>query len=106
MTAHENSFRPDSPISVWQSRVEHGGAASPSSDSSISPLIAVSRSVKRTSKAHGRALGTEHGPAANSMNAGVLAQRLAVIQKYLDTRLSIIEGPLLVPGRDDLRTSA
>lgn len=49
--------------------------------------------------------GTERGPASQSMNADVLRQRLTVIQKYLDhTGYRVIEGPLLVPGRDDLRT--
>jgi hypothetical protein len=49
--------------------------------------------------------GTEHGPAAQSMNGDVLRQRLTVIQKYLDhSGYRIIEGPLLVPGHGDLRT--
>jgi hypothetical protein len=53
----------------------------------------------------GELWGTERGPAAGSMNRDVLRQRLAVIQKYLDhTGYRIIEGPLLVSGRDDLRT--
>ncbi|HEV2671619.1 MAG TPA: hypothetical protein VGU74_11035 [Gemmatimonadales bacterium] len=49
--------------------------------------------------------GTERGPAAQSMSPDVLRQRLTVIQKYLDhTGYRIIEGPLLVPGHQDLRT--
>ncbi len=53
----------------------------------------------------GELWGTERGPAANTMNAGVLRQRLTVIQKYLDhTGYRIVEGPLLVPGHNDLRT--
>jgi hypothetical protein len=53
----------------------------------------------------GELWGTERGPAARSMNSDVLRQRLTVIQKYLDhTGYRIIEGPLLVSGRDDLRT--
>lgn len=49
--------------------------------------------------------GTERGPAAESMNAEVLRQRLTVIQKYLDhTGYRVTEGPSLVPGRDELRT--
>jgi hypothetical protein len=53
----------------------------------------------------GRLWGTERGPAAESMNPDVMRQRLSVIQKYLDhTGYRIIEGPLLAPGRDDLRT--
>lgn len=56
-------------------------------------------------KRMGELWGTERGPAAQSMNADVLRQRLTVIQKYLDhTGYRIIEGPLLVPSRDDLRT--
>lgn len=53
----------------------------------------------------GELWGTERGPASGSMNSDVLRQRLTVIQKYLDhTGYRIIEGPLLVAGRDDLRT--
>lgn len=49
--------------------------------------------------------GTERGPAAQNMNGDVLRQRLTVIQKYLDhTGYRIIEGPLLVPNNDELRT--
>jgi hypothetical protein len=56
-------------------------------------------------KRMGQLWGTERGPAAQTMNADVLRQRITVIQKYLDhTGYRIIEGPLLVPGRDDLRT--
>jgi hypothetical protein len=53
----------------------------------------------------GQLWGTERGPAAGTMNSDALRQRLAVIQKYLDhTGYRIVEGPLLFPGRDDLRT--
>ncbi|MFN2571261.1 MAG: hypothetical protein ABR537_06565 [Gemmatimonadales bacterium] len=56
-------------------------------------------------KRMGELWGTERGPAARSMNPDVLRQRLTVIQKYLaHTGYRIIEGPLLVSGRDDLRT--
>ena len=53
----------------------------------------------------GELWGTERGPAVASMNSEVLRQRLTVIQKYLDhSGYRIIEGPLPVMGRDDLRT--
>ena len=56
-------------------------------------------------KRMGELWGTERGPAATSMNDKVLRQRLTVIQKYLDhTGYRIVEGPLLVPGHDDMRT--
>jgi hypothetical protein len=56
-------------------------------------------------KRMGELWGTERGPAAESMNADVLRQRVTVIQKYLDhTGYRVIEGPLLVPGHDDRRT--
>jgi hypothetical protein len=56
-------------------------------------------------KRMGELWGTERGPAANSMNRDVLRQRLAVIQKYLDhTGYRVVEGPVLVPGHDELRT--
>lgn len=53
----------------------------------------------------GNLWGTERGPASQTMNGEVLRQRVTVIQKYLDhSGYRIIEGPLLVPSRDDLRT--
>ena len=53
----------------------------------------------------GQLWGTERGPAADNMNPAVLHQRLTVIQKYLDhTGYRIIEGPLVVPGHDELRS--
>ena len=56
-------------------------------------------------KRMGELWGTERGPAAQSMNGDVLRQRLTVIQKYLDhTGYRVIEGPLLVPGHQELRT--
>ncbi len=56
-------------------------------------------------KRMGQLWGTERGPAADNMNPGVLQQRVTVIQKYLDhTGYLILEGPLLVPGHDELRT--
>src|SRR5881396_2114929 len=49
--------------------------------------------------------GTEHGPNGRRMDSQVLRQRLTVIQKYLDhIGYRVVEGPLLVPARADLRT--
>lgn len=49
--------------------------------------------------------GTERGPAAQWMKGQELHQRLTVIQKYLDhAGYRIIEGPLAVPNRSDMRT--
>jgi hypothetical protein len=56
-------------------------------------------------KRMGELWGTERGPASASMNSEVLRQRLTVIQKYLaHSGYRIIEGPLPVSGRDELRT--
>jgi hypothetical protein len=56
-------------------------------------------------KRMGQLWGTERGPAVGSMAEDKLHQRLTVIQKYLDhTGYRIIEGPLPVPGHDELRT--
>jgi len=53
----------------------------------------------------GNLWGTERGPASQSMDGQVLRQRLTVIQKYLDhSGYRILEGPLAVPGRDEVRT--
>ena len=49
--------------------------------------------------------GTDRGPAVQWMKAQELHQRLSVIQKYLDhVGYRIIEGPLSVPNRSDLRS--
>jgi hypothetical protein len=49
--------------------------------------------------------GTERGPNGRRMDAPVLRQRLTVIQKYLDhVGYRVVEGPLPVPARGDLRT--
>src|SRR5258706_3880788 len=49
--------------------------------------------------------GSDRGPAAQWMAPAVLRQRLMVIQKYLDhAGYRIIEGPLAVAGRSDMRS--
>ena len=49
--------------------------------------------------------GTERGPAAQWMDREKLRQRLTVIQKYMEHGgYRVIEGPLMVPARTDLRT--
>jgi hypothetical protein len=82
------------------------GAGTPvpqSINESVSQFLAAVKANDQ--KRMGELWGTERGPAVNSMNGGVLRQRLTVIQKYLDhTGYRIIEGPLLVPGHNDLRT--
>src|SRR5216117_1595172 len=76
------------------------GAGTPvpqSINESVSQFLAAVKANDQ--KRMGELWGTERGPAANSMNAGVLRQRLTVIQKYLDhTGYRIVEGPLTVPG--------
>ncbi len=52
----------------------------------------------------GNLWGTERGPAADWMKPEELKMRLTVIQKYLASDgYRILEGPLPVPGRDDMR---
>lgn len=49
--------------------------------------------------------GSERGPAAAWMKSDDLNQRLTVIQKYLNhQRYRVVEGPLAVPGKDEMRT--
>lgn len=49
--------------------------------------------------------GTDRGPASQWMKTEELRQRLTVIQKYLNhAGYRIIEGPLAVPNRADLRS--
>ena len=82
------------------------GAGTPvpqSMNESLAQFLAAVKSNNQ--KRMGELWGTERGPAAGAMKSDVLRQRLTVIQKYLDhTGYRIIEGPLLVSGRDDLRT--
>ena len=86
-----------------------GGRPSPagpvpqSMNESVTQFLAAVKANNQ--KRMGELWGTERGPAAGSMNGDVLRQRLTVIQKYLDhTGYRIIEGPMLVPGHDELRT--
>ena len=82
------------------------GAGTPvpqSMNESLAQFLAAVKSNNQ--KRMGELWGTERGPAAGSMKSDQLRQRLTVIQKYLDhTGYRVIEGPLLVSGRDDLRT--
>ena len=82
------------------------GAGTPVPQSMNESLAQFLAAVKANNqKRMGELWGTERGPAAGSMNSDRLRQRLTVIQKYLDhSGYRIIEGPLLVAGRDDLRT--
>lgn len=49
--------------------------------------------------------GNDRGPAAGRMKPDELRMKLTVIQIYLNhTGYRVIEGPLPVPARDDLRT--
>ncbi|MGH7530996.1 MAG: hypothetical protein ACREMN_11490 [Gemmatimonadales bacterium] len=53
----------------------------------------------------GQLWGTESGPAAKSIDADVLRRRLTIIQRYLDhSGYRILEGPLAVPARSEIRT--
>jgi hypothetical protein len=84
----------------------HSGATPPvpqSMNESVSQFLSA---VKANDlKRMGQLWGTERGPAAQSMNSETLRQRLTVIQKYLDhSGYRIIEGPLAVAGKGDLRT--
>ncbi|MGH2669696.1 MAG: hypothetical protein ACRDH5_11390, partial [bacterium] len=49
--------------------------------------------------------GSERGPATAWMKSDELNQRLTVIQKYLNHQgYRVVEGPLTVPGKDEMRT--
>jgi hypothetical protein len=53
----------------------------------------------------GQLWGTEKGPAAEWMKAEELKMRLTVIQRYLAyDGYRVLEGPIPVPGHDDMRT--
>lgn len=80
------------------------GAPIPQSmNESITQFLAAVKSNDLTRM--GQLWGTERGPAAGFMSADKLRERVTVIQKYLENGgYRIVEGPLLVPGRDELRT--
>ena len=82
------------------------GPAAPAPQSMNETVAQFLAAVKANDlKRMGELWGTERGPAAQSMNPRELTQRITVIQKYLDhSGYRIIEGPLLVTGRDELRT--
>src|SRR6266480_1262170 len=49
--------------------------------------------------------GSERGPATNWMKSDQLRERLTVVQRYVDhAGYRVIEGPLAVPGHDNLKT--
>src|SRR5213595_2040901 len=49
--------------------------------------------------------GSERGPATSWMKSDQLRERLTVVQKYVDhAGYRVIEGPLAVPGHDNLKS--
>jgi hypothetical protein len=49
--------------------------------------------------------GSERGPATNWMKSDELRERLSVVQKYVNhAGYRVIEGPLAVPGHDNVQT--
>jgi len=49
--------------------------------------------------------GSERGPATNWMKADQLRERLSVVQKYVNhAGYRVIEGPLAVPGHDNMKS--
>src|SRR5207237_755685 len=49
--------------------------------------------------------GSERGPATSWMKSDQLRERLSVVQKYVDhAGYRVIEGPLAVPGHDNLKS--
>jgi len=48
--------------------------------------------------------GSERGPATNWMKSDQLRERLSVVQKYVDhAGYRVIEGPLAVPGHENMK---
>jgi hypothetical protein len=49
--------------------------------------------------------GSERGPATNWMKSDQLRERLSVVQKYVNhAGYRVIEGPLAVPGHDNMKS--
>ncbi|MGH7607663.1 MAG: hypothetical protein ACREME_10000 [Gemmatimonadales bacterium] len=83
-----------------------GGAAPPAPQSVNASLEQFLAAVKANDlRRMGHLWGTERGPASRSMKPEELRQRLTVIQKYLaHSGYRVLEGPLAVPARADVRT--
>ena len=86
-----------------------GGGAGPGKVAPQSPqetLAQFMSAVKENNISRmGTLWGSERGPATNWMKSDQLRERLTVVQKYVDhAGYRVIEGPLPVPGHDNMNT--
>src|SRR5439155_17908513 len=86
-----------------------GGGAGPGTLAPQSPqetLAQFMAAVKDNNIARMGALwGAERGPATTWMKSDELRERLSVVQKYVDhAGYRVIEGPLAVPVRDNMKS--
>jgi hypothetical protein len=84
-----------------------GGGSQTPAPQSLNETIAHFMAAVKTNDLQrmGALWGSERGPAIQWMKGNELRQRLAVIQKYLSHEgYQVIEGPLPVPGKDNVRT--
>lgn len=79
-----------------------GAAAPQSMQETVTQFLAA---VKANNLARmGQLWGTAKGPAAASMDATELSQRLQVIQRYwTHAGARVVEGPIAVPGNERMR---
>ena len=102
-------MRPRLTVLVALGSLACGGGAGPAKLAPQSPqetLAQFMAAVKDNNLGRmGGLWGSERGPATNWMKSDELRERLSVVQKYVDhVGYRVIEGPLPVPGHDNVKT--
>ena len=101
-------MRPRLTVLVALGSLACGGGAGPGKLAPQSPqetLAQFMAAVKDNNiERMGTLWGSERGPATNWMKSDQLRERLSVVQKYVDhAGYRVIEGPLAVPGHENMK---
>ena len=102
-------MRPRLTVLVALGSLACGGGAGPGKIAPQSPqetLAQFMSAVKDNNISRmGTLWGSERGPAADWMKSDQLRERLSVVQKYVNhAGYRVIEGPLPVPGHDNMKS--
>ncbi len=102
-------MRPRLTVLVALGSLACGGGAGPAKLAPQSPqetLAQFMSAVKDNNiERMGTLWGSERGPATSWMKSDQLRERLSVVQKYVDhAGYRVIEGPLAVPGHDNVKS--
>ncbi|PYO95263.1 MAG: hypothetical protein DMD60_13510 [Gemmatimonadetes bacterium] len=102
-------MRPRPTVLVALGSLACGGGATPGKVTPQSPqqtLAQFMSAVKENNiERMGALWGSERGAATTWMKSDQLRERLSVVQKYVDhAGYRVIEGPLPVPGHDNMQT--